>query len=106
MHGIRSRRLRLILLCGILAGYILATLIARRRGYSIGATTIVRCQQGHLFSTIWIPGASLKAIRLGWYRLQRCPIGAHWSLVRPVRDADLSEDELQFARAHHDLRLP
>jgi hypothetical protein len=35
-----------------------------------------------------------------------CPVGKHWSLVVPVRDADLTEGERQFARAHHDLPIP
>jgi hypothetical protein len=40
---------------------------------------IVRCSQGHLFETIWIPLVSFKAVRLGTRRLQRCPIGHHWA---------------------------
>ena len=106
MHRIRTRRLRFVLVVAIIAGYAIGTVIARRRGYNIGGATIVRCRHGHLFSTIWIPGASIKAIRLGWWRLQRCPVGHHWSLVRPVRGIDLTADELRFAREHHDLRLP
>jgi len=39
-------------------------------------------------------------------RVQRCPVGKHWSLVVPVREADLTEEERQFARAHHDIRIP
>lgn len=67
---------------------------------------VVRCRQGHLFTTIWIPGASLKSVRLGWYRFQRCPVGGHWSLVRPVREADLDDDERRSAAEHRDLRIP
>jgi hypothetical protein len=26
----------------------------------------VRCRRGHLFTAIWIPGISFKAVRLGW----------------------------------------
>ncbi len=106
MHRIRSRRLRFIIICSVIAGYVAATLIARRRGYNLGGTVVVRCRQGHLFSTTWIPGASLKAVRLGWFRLQRCPVGHHWSLVSPVRGADLTDEELRFAREHRDLRIP
>ena len=84
----------------------IATLVARRRGYSgLGGNTIVRCRRGHLFSTIWIPGVSLKAVRLGWLRFQYCPVGEHWTLVRPVKDQDLSEDQRQEAVAHHDNRI-
>ena len=33
------------------------TLFARRRGFNVGsAQTIVRCLEGHLFTTIWFPG--------------------------------------------------
>jgi len=35
----------------------------------------VRCSAGHLFTTIWIPLASLKSVRLGDRRYQRCPAG-------------------------------
>jgi hypothetical protein len=30
----------------------------------------------------------------------------HWSLVVPVRPATLSEENREFARAHHDLPVP
>jgi hypothetical protein len=39
------------------------------------------------------PGASLKSVRLGWWRFQRFPVGRHWTLVTPVRDSDLTADE-------------
>jgi hypothetical protein len=100
-----SRRvLRTVL---IIVGVITAgTLIARRLGYSLGANTVVRCRQGHLFSTVWIPGVKLKELDLVVARVQRCPVGKHWSLVVPVRNTDLTEEERQFARAHHDIRIP
>ncbi len=87
-------------------GLSLGTVLARLRGYRVGGNLVVRCQQGHVFTTIWIPGVSLKAIRLGWWRFQRCPVGNHWSLVRPVREADLSEDERRMAHEARDLRIP
>jgi hypothetical protein len=71
-----------------------------------GGRIIVRCRQGHLFSTIWIPGASVKSLRLGFWRFQRCPVGDHWSLVKPVNPADLSEQELESAHEHQDSRIP
>jgi len=85
---------------------IIGTVLARRLGYKIGGRTVVRCRQGHLFTTIWIPGVSLKAIRLGWFRLQRCPVGHHWSLVSPVRDADLAPMERVLAERHRDVQIP
>ena len=84
-----------------------ATLVARRKGYSgLGGNTVVRCRQGHLFTTIWIPGASLKAIRLGWTRLQRCPVGRHWTLVVPVKVTNLTEEERRLAAERRDIRIP
>jgi hypothetical protein len=80
--------------------------VAHRRGFLIGAETIVSCRRGHLFTTLWIPGASLKALRLGPWRVQRCPVGRHWSLVTPVRVVDLDPGERALASQRHDLRIP
>jgi hypothetical protein len=106
--GLRATRRcrRRAIVAGVVGFYAIATLLARRLGYNVGGNVVVRCRQGHLFTTIWIPGVSLKALRLGWFRLQRCPVGDHWTLVRPVRDADLSDDERRSAADHHDLRIP
>jgi hypothetical protein len=80
--------------------------VVRRRGHAMGVNTVVRCRSGHLFTTVWIPGASVKAVRLGWWRFQRCPVGKHWSLVTPVKESDLTEEERQLAAESHDVRLP
>jgi hypothetical protein len=66
----------------------------------------VRCSQGHLFTTIWIPLASLKAVRLGGSRYQRCPVGRHWALVMPLDPATATPADLGAAAAVHDLRIP
>jgi hypothetical protein len=76
------------------------------RTQKVGGNMIVRCRQGHLFTTLWIPGASLKSVRLGPWRLQRCPVGRHWSLVTPVKEASLSSAELDAARTTRDVRIP
>lgn len=88
---------------GVIAG---GTVVARLLGYKLGGNVIVRCRQGHVFTTLWIPGVKLKSLDLVVARVQRCPVGKHWSLVVPVRDADLTEGERRFAREHHDLRIP
>jgi hypothetical protein len=80
--------------------------LARRRGRLIAAKTVVRCLSGHLFTTLWIPGGSFKALRLGWWRWQRCPVGKHWSLVTPVRVAQLSDGERQLASQTRDTFIP
>lgn len=95
--------LPLVLLVVLVGG---GTAVARRQGYSLGGATVVRCRAGHLFTTVWIPFASLKAIRLGWVRLQRCPVGGHWTVVTPVRDADLTESERRVAAMVHDSLIP
>ncbi len=73
------------------------TLLWPKRGHRLGTDVIVRCRDGHLFTTIWIPGVSFKAIKLGWVRFQRCPVANHWTLVTPVADADLSEEDRLIA---------
>jgi hypothetical protein len=74
-----------------------------RTGYH--GEVIVRCRDGHVFTTIWIPGMSLKAIRLGRIRWQRCPVGDHLTFVTPVDYADLTERERRMARQFHDGRI-
>jgi hypothetical protein len=76
------------------------------RARKIGGNVVVRCRAGHLFTTIWIPAVSVKALRLGWWRIQRCPVGRHWSLVTPVNASELTADERRFAGEHHDIKLP
>ena len=101
----RATRGRIVLVV-VVVFYIVATLVARRRGYNMGGNVVVRCRKGHLFTTIWVPGASLKAVRLGWVRLQRCPVDKHWTLVTPVRDSDLTDEERRTAEEHRDVRIP
>jgi hypothetical protein len=88
------------------AAIMLSVIVMRLLGYGMGGNTVVRCRRGHLFTTIWIPGASLKAVRLGWARFQWCPVGRHWSIVTPVKEAELTEDEIRFASEHKDIRVP
>jgi hypothetical protein len=84
-----------------------ALLIARLRGYKLGGHTVVRCREGHLFTTLWIPGVKFKALDFGWWRVQRCPVSEHWSVVTPVKESSLTDDERDAAAAHHDnLRIP
>jgi hypothetical protein len=90
----------------LLAGVLAEAMAMRARGYPIGGNLIVRCRRGHLFTTLWIPGASVKALRLGWARFQWCPVGRHWSLVTPVKDSEPSAAEKRLAHDQHDLRLP
>jgi hypothetical protein len=99
----RTRGRRILLSIAAIAVW---TLVARRLGYRLGANTVVRCRRGHLFTTIWIPGVKLKAIDLLVARIQWCPVGRHWSLVMPVRDADLTVEDRLFAGSHRDVRIP
>ena len=92
----------------LVAAFAVATeaAVLRRRGYGIAGRVVVRCRDGHLFTTIWIPGVSFKALRLGWWRLQRCPVGRHWSLVTPVDRIVLTAEQLRLADEHRDLPVP
>ncbi len=87
---------------------VVGVLVARagRRGYRLGSSTIVRCRQGHLFTTVWLPGGSFKAVRLGWFRIQRCPVGHHLAIVTPVREGDLTDEERRSAARYRDTWVP
>jgi len=89
-----------------LAAILAETIALRLRTGRLGGDVVVRCHQGHLYTTLWIPGVSVKSLRLGAWRVQRCPVGHHWSLVTPVRESELSDQERRSAREHHDARLP
>lgn len=99
--------LPLVLLLLVVALLVASSRYMRRKGYSgVGGETIVRCRDGHLFTTIWVPGASFKSVRLGWMRYQHCPVGNHWTFVVPVSEAELTEAEKRFAAEHHDVNIP
>lgn len=81
-------------------------IVLRRRGYPPAGNVVVRCRAGHVFTTIWIPGVSFKALRLGPWRAQRCPVGKHWSIVTPARRSDLTDEQDRAAADRRDVRLP
>src|SRR3954467_4125575 len=83
-----------------------AAFLARRRGRLFAASTIVRCHRGHLFTTVWIPGVSFKSIRLGPWRVQRCPVGQHWALVWAADVPGPGPAELSTAATLRDGRIP
>ena len=66
----------------------------------------VQCSAGHRFTTIWVPMATLKAVRLGWERWQYCPVGHHWATVHRLDDGTASEADLNAAALVHDVRIP
>jgi hypothetical protein len=70
--------------------------------------TPVRCSAGHLFTTIWVPLGSLKAVRLGLTRYQYCPVGHHWANVTrlDLDEAPPTAEELADAALVHDVRIP
>ncbi len=90
MAGLSPREQVLFIL--VAAGMIIVAAIAARRlgrrahsgGYRMGSNVLVRCRDGHLFRTTWVPYATVTAVRLGRMRYQFCPVGRHWSLVTPV----------------------
>ena len=101
--GARRRGKRLAILAGAL---IVETIPIWRHGYGIGGNVIVRCGKGHLFTTIWLPAASLKSLRFASRRVQWCPVGHHLSVVKLVRESDLSSRERRTARGRKDIRIP
>ena len=80
--------------------------VSQQRGYRFGRDVVVRCRDGHLFMTTWVPGMSIKAIRLGLSRLQHCPVGDHFTAVQLMRDGDLTPAERLQAGRHRDNGVP
>jgi len=100
--GKHRRRNRALIIAAIVGELVVPRLLGNRAGRNV----IVRCSQGHLFATVWIPFASVKSIRLGPWRYQRCPVGRHWAIVTQVKEADLTEQEIRTANERKDTRLP
>jgi hypothetical protein len=101
----RPERRRRALVAGIVSVLAETSGVWLRAG-RLGGNVVVRCRSGHVYTTIWIPGASVKSLRLGWWRLQRCPVGEHWSIASPVRESGLTERDKRMAREHRDIRIP
>jgi hypothetical protein len=80
--------------------------MSRVQGYRFGHDVIVRCRDGHLFTTTWIPMMSFKAIRFGLVRMQHCPVGNHVTAVRLMRDEDITPAQRLEASRHHDSGVP
>jgi hypothetical protein len=100
---VSPRRRRKLLALGL---FLVEPLAMWLRGYPIGGNLVVRCREGHVFRTLWIPGVSFKALRLGLWRVQRCPVGKHWTIVTPVKEADLSARDRRLADMRRDVRIP
>jgi hypothetical protein len=98
----RRRRARLVGLASVLVEMSAVWWRAGR----LGGNVVVRCRSGHVYTTIWLPAVSIKSVRLGLWRLQRCPVGKHWSIVTPVRESDLTPRERRAARETKDIRVP
>ena len=105
MTQARKRRRKAGMVFAAAATAVEAAAVAKRRGSLFAMDTVVRCRDGHVFTTLWVPGVSFKAIRLGWWRFQRCPVGGHWALVTPVLVDSLSEEDRALAAQHHDKRI-
>lgn len=107
MHQSPNLAIALLPLVLILAAIALALIYVRRQGYSgPNGRTIVRCRDGHLYTTIWVPLVSFKSVRLGMTRFQYCPVGDHWSFVVPVKDSDLTDAERRLASEYQDTQIP
>jgi hypothetical protein len=94
---------------GVFAGVVAWTSFRASRGRgepSTPTTVIVQCRAGHLFTTVWLPFVTFKAIRIGLVRIQRCPVGDHISAVIRVDPASLTETERRFAAHHPDSLVP
>jgi hypothetical protein len=65
------------------AAVLLEPVAMKPRGYRIAGTRWSAAAKVTCSRRIRISGAALKAVRFGWWRLQRCPVGNHWSIRDP-----------------------
>jgi hypothetical protein len=100
-HILRNRAVTVAL-----AAVAIEAAMLRARTGRLGGNVAVRCRDGDLYTTIWIPGASVTSLRFGLWRYQWCPVGRHWSLVSPVDPSGLTDDERLRAAETTDIRLP
>jgi hypothetical protein len=78
----------------IAAVVIMKVVLSRVRNHpAVAGEIVVRCHKGHVFTTTWSSLGSFTSVRLGFARFQRCPVGHHWALVRPVDDSELTDDD-------------
>jgi hypothetical protein len=68
--------------------------------------TPVRCSEGHVYGSRWVPMVSLKAIRLGNARFQHCPVCHRRRMTTRVPPDQLTVEVLAAAAAIHDGPLP
>jgi hypothetical protein len=86
---------------------LIKVVFSRMRGRpALGGEIVVRCGKGHLFTTKWSPLGSFTSIRLSSVRFQHCPVGDHWSLVRPVPDSDLTAEDRRMAERNRQALSP
>ena|ERR1035437_512080 len=81
------------------------TAITFNKGLRFGKNVAVRCSANHLYTTIWIPSVSLKAVRWGFRRYQYCPVGKHWVWTTRLREPELTSEAIDEASKTHDIRI-
>jgi hypothetical protein len=95
-----------IVIIAALVAFAAGAVLAKRKGYLRPGEVVVRCRQGHVFTTVWAAKASRRQLDLGWARVQRCPVGGHWTVVVPVDDSHLAPEDKKLAAQHRDSAVP
>lgn len=67
---------------------------------------VMRCVDGHLFETPFLPMLSLKAIRTPRGRIMRCPVDKHAGPVELMYTAELTPGQRQEARHNRTSPIP
>ena len=67
---------------------------------------VMRCPDGHLFETPFLPMMSLKAIRTPRGRIMRCPVDGRRGLVELMFTAELTPAQRDEARRNRTSPLP
>ncbi len=92
----------IIIVVAAFLAFVVGAVVAHRKGFKQDGEVAARCSQGHLFMTVWVDRWTWKRLDVGFLKIQRCPVGDHWSVVRPLEMSSLTADEKKLAKQTHD----
>lgn len=96
----------IIIVAAAIIAFAVGAMVASRKGYKEGGEVVVRCGRGHVFTTVWVDRFTYRRVDLGFAKIQRCPVGDHLTVVRPVETSELTPEEKKQAKLVRDSVPP
>lgn len=92
----------IIIVAAAIIAFAVGAMVASRKGYKEGGEVVARCGRGHVFTTVWVDRFTYRRVDLGFAKIQRCPVGDHLTVVRPVDMSELTPEEKKQAKLVRD----